>query len=52
MLIPQGVVAEINQAINATGLVSGECKLVVKQYADLIIWFLTAEVNLLSYLNP
>jgi phytepsin len=45
MLVPQGIVAEINQAINATGLVSGECKLVVKQYADLIIWFLTAEVR-------
>ncbi|KAH8971313.1 hypothetical protein BDL97_02G134400 [Sphagnum fallax] len=42
---PTGIVAEINQAINATGLVSGECKLVVQQYADLIIWFLTAEVR-------
>lgn len=41
----QGIVAEINHAIGATGIVSGECKLVVQQYADLIIRLLTSEVN-------
>lgn len=39
---PVGIVAEINHAIGATGIVSGECKLVVQQYADLIIRLLTS----------
>jgi phytepsin len=42
---PTGVVAEINQAIGATGIVSGECKMVVEQYGDLIIRMLIAKLN-------
>jgi phytepsin len=42
---PVGIVAEINHAINATGIISGECKLVVDQYADLIIRLLMSELS-------
>lgn len=37
--------AEINQAIGATGVVSNECKMVVKQYGDQIVEMLLAQVN-------
>ena len=40
----QGIVAEINLAIGATGIISGECKLIVDQYADLIIQLLMSRV--------
>lgn len=36
--------AEINHAIGATGIVSGECKMVVQQYGDLIIQLLISKV--------
>ncbi|KAG0580921.1 hypothetical protein KC19_4G210900 [Ceratodon purpureus] len=42
---PTGIVAEINHAIGATGIVSGECKVVVEQYADLIIQLLISKVS-------
>lgn len=43
--------AEINQAIGATGVVSGECKMVVQQYGDQIIELLLQEVGVPSLLN-
>jgi len=42
---PSGIVAEINQAIGATGVVSNECKMVVQQYGDQIIEMLLAQMN-------
>ncbi|EFJ34433.1 hypothetical protein SELMODRAFT_438819 [Selaginella moellendorffii] len=42
---PTGIVAQINQAIGATGLVSEECKMVVAQYGDLIVELLLAQVT-------
>lgn len=42
---PSGIVAEINQAIGATGVVSNECKMVVKQYGDQIVEMLLAQMN-------
>lgn len=41
---PTGIVAEINYAIGATGIISGECKLVVDQYADFIIQMLMSKL--------
>jgi hypothetical protein len=46
VVVWQGIVAEINHAIGATGVISGECKLVVEQYADIIIQLLMSQVNL------
>lgn len=37
--------AEINQAIGATGVVSNECKMVVKQYGDQIVEMLLDQVT-------
>jgi hypothetical protein len=37
-------VAKINLAIGATGVVSGECKMIVGQYGDQIIELLLEEV--------
>jgi phytepsin len=37
-------VVEINLAIGATGVVSGECKMIVEQYGDHIIELLLEEV--------
>ena len=42
----QGIVAEINQAIGATGVVSNECKMVVRQYGDQIVEMLLEQVKL------
>jgi len=42
---PSGIVAEINQAIGATGVVSSECKMVVKQYGDQIVEMLLEQMN-------
>ncbi|KAG0632168.1 hypothetical protein M758_1G309800 [Ceratodon purpureus] len=42
---PTGIVAEINHAIGATGVISGECKLVVEQYGDLIIQMLMSQLS-------
>lgn len=41
----QGIVAQINQAIGATGVVSNECKMVVQQYGDQIVEMLLEQVN-------
>jgi phytepsin len=41
----QGIVAEINQAIGAKGVVSNECKMVVQQYGDQIVEMLLAQMN-------
>lgn len=40
----QGIIAEINTAIGATGVVSQECKMVVQQYAEIIIELLEQQV--------
>jgi hypothetical protein len=40
----QGIVAEINQAIGAKGVVSNQCKMVVQQYGDQIVEMLLAQV--------
>ncbi len=40
----QGIVAEINLAIGAKGVVSNECKMVVDQYGDQIIELLLEQV--------
>jgi len=45
ILHSQGIVAEINQAIGATGVVSNECKMVVKQYGDQIVEMLLEQVS-------
>lgn len=37
--------AEINQAIGATGVVSSECKLVVQQYGEQIVEMLLEQVQ-------
>uniref|UniRef100_A0A7I4FQH2 Peptidase A1 domain-containing protein n=1 Tax=Physcomitrium patens TaxID=3218 RepID=A0A7I4FQH2_PHYPA len=42
---PSGIVAEINQAIGATGVVSQQCKMVVQQYGDQIVEMLLAQMN-------
>lgn len=42
---PSGIVAQINQAIGASGLASQECKSVVSQYGDLIMELLMAHTN-------
>lgn len=42
---PSGIVAQINQAIGATGVVSNECKMVVKQYGDQIVELLLEQMN-------
>jgi phytepsin len=42
---PSGIVAEINQAIGATGVVSSECKMVVEQYGDQIVEMLLEQMN-------
>lgn len=43
----QTVIAMINQAIGATGVVSQECKAVVEQYGPVIMDLLLAEVSTL-----
>ncbi|WCJ32959.1 Aspartic proteinase [Euphorbia peplus] len=40
---PTGIIAEVNHAIGATGVVSQECKAVVSQYGDVIINMLLAK---------
>ncbi|GKV38773.1 hypothetical protein SLEP1_g46647 [Rubroshorea leprosula] len=40
---PTAIIAEVNHAIGATGLVSQECKLVVSQYGETIIEMLLAK---------
>lgn len=40
--------AEINQSIGATGVVSNECKMVVKQYGDQIVEMLLDQVKNLT----
>eukprot|EP00249_Psilotum_nudum_P012537 c23842_g1_i1 orf=316-1821(+) len=42
---PLGIIAEINQAIGASGIMSQECKTIVSQYGDLIIDLLTQRAN-------
>ncbi len=42
----QGIVAEINLAIGATGIVSNECKMVVQEYGDQIIEMLLEQVEM------
>jgi len=42
---PTGIVAEINLAIGAKGVVSNECKMVVDQYGDQIIELLLEQMN-------
>lgn len=42
---PSGIVAEINQAIGATGIVSQQCKMVVQQYGEQIVEMLVAQMN-------
>lgn len=37
--------AEINQAIGATGIVSQQCKMVVQQYGEQIVEMLVAQVT-------
>lgn len=44
----QTVVAMINKAIGANGVVSQECKAVVQQYGQTIMELLLAEVNYFS----
>jgi phytepsin len=41
----QGIVAEINLAIGASGVVSNECKMIVQEYGDQIIELLLAQVQ-------
>ncbi|XP_059072991.1 aspartic proteinase A1 isoform X2 [Cryptomeria japonica] len=41
---PSGIIAQINHAIGASGIVSQECKTVVSQYGDLILELLTKKV--------
>ncbi|KAJ7558159.1 hypothetical protein O6H91_04G027100 [Diphasiastrum complanatum] len=42
---PPGIIAEINQAIGANGVVSEQCKVVVAQYGDQIVELLLAQVT-------
>ncbi|KAJ4976298.1 hypothetical protein NE237_001404 [Protea cynaroides] len=42
---PTAIIAEINHAIGATGVVSQQCKVVVAQYGDQIIDLLIAQVE-------
>eukprot|EP01018_Ginkgo_biloba_P024543 Gb_04762 [translate_table: standard] len=42
---PAGIVAQINHAIGASGIISQECKSVVSQYGDLIMELLTAQTD-------
>lgn len=42
---PSGIVAQINEAIGASGLASQECKSVVSQYGDLIMELLMAQTS-------
>lgn len=41
---PTAVIAQIHQAIGATGVVSQECKAIVSQYGDIIMRLLLAQV--------
>ena len=41
--------AQINEAIGASGLASQECKNVVSQYGDMIMELLMAQVRFLSF---
>ena len=41
----QEIISEINHAIGATGIISGECKTVVEKYSDFIIQLLMSEVS-------
>lgn len=47
----QGIVAEINLAIGATGIVSNECKMVVQEYGDQIIEMLLEQVEMSADLH-
>ncbi|XP_002971198.2 aspartic proteinase A2 [Selaginella moellendorffii] len=42
---PSAIIAEINHAIGASGVVSQECKLIVDQYGNIIINLLLAQVS-------
>lgn len=42
---PTGIVAAINEAIGATGLLSWECKTIVSEYGDQIIELLLQQMN-------
>ncbi|GLJ15392.1 hypothetical protein SUGI_0252630 [Cryptomeria japonica] len=42
---PSVIVAQINQAIGASGILNEECKSVVSQYGDMIIELLMAQTN-------
>ncbi|CAM6127131.1 unnamed protein product [Calypogeia fissa] len=42
---PSGIIAEINEAIGATGVISQECKMVVAEYADVIIELLEQQLS-------
>lgn len=42
---PSGIVAQINEAIGASGLASQECKSVVSQYGDLIMELLMVQTS-------
>ncbi|KAH9315179.1 hypothetical protein KI387_023806, partial [Taxus chinensis] len=42
---PSGIVAQINQAIGASGIANQECKSVVSQYGDMILELLMAQTN-------
>jgi hypothetical protein len=44
----QGIVAEINLAIGASGVISNECKMIVQEYGDQIIELLLAQVQSLA----
>lgn len=46
-LFCQTVVAQINHAIGATGVVSQECKLFVAEYGELLLKLIIVEVNYL-----
>ncbi|CAK9257802.1 unnamed protein product [Sphagnum jensenii] len=42
---PSGIVAEINLAIGASGVISNECKMIVQEYGDQIIELLLAQMD-------
>lgn len=41
----QGIIAEVNRAIGATGILSQECKVVVARYGEIIIEKLLEKVS-------
>lgn len=42
---PMGIIAQINTAIGATGVVSQECKAIVSEYGDMIVELLLQQVS-------